>query len=144
MTQEQSRIWQYLQDNHVINIAVCCPHDHWAFTAFYAPDTENSHLIIFSGATTRHGIIMQQQPQITGTISDPHQQIAHLTGLQFTGIITLVAEEEQARAFTIYQQAFPFIKEMPKEAAWHLSFDHLKLTDNSLGFGTKIEWKEQP
>lgn len=134
-------IWLYILSNHVFSITAYSPDDVWSANLFYAADYLNDCVYVMTSTRTRHGEIMIKQPQVSGTICLPTENIAELKGIQFNGVAQLLSEAEYASAFETYQQRFPVAKKM-QETLWKISFKILKYTDNSRGFGTKLIWQQ--
>lgn len=53
-----THILDFIQTNHVVNIAAHTEQDFWAANCFYAFDQENVRLIILTAKKTRHAGLM--------------------------------------------------------------------------------------
>lgn len=134
----------YLEQQHVLSLAVCVNQQVWAASVFYALDRREGLLIFLTDPDTRHGMGAALQPLVAGTVSDQSLDIASLQGLQLTGIATAVEDADTCRKLrTIYDLRFPFA-EGRTSTLWRLRPDYLKLTDNRRGFGHKIDWSRRP
>lgn len=141
MENSESLIWQYIQANWVVSFTTQQDGKLWSANAFYVADFERKSLIILSGKETQHGQMLLQNPKVSGTISNQEKEIPQLKGLQFSGEMTILENEQSEHAFRLYCEQFPIAKQM-RETVWRLHFSELKYTDNSLGFGTKLYWKQ--
>lgn len=139
MKEIDSKIEQFIAENHVISIAVNDKNEIWSFNAFYVKNEQNNQLIILTSLDSIHGNILQKNPNVSGTISNQISDVKELKGLQFKG--TLIANKNAAHLYELYCTKFPIAKNL-KETVWILEFETLKYTDNSLGFGTKLYWEK--
>lgn len=140
---QKEAIWSYLLSNHVLSITAYSRNDAWSANLFYAGDPQQDCVYVMSSISTKHGALMKQQPVVSGTISGQEEDMTKLKGIQFLGIATVLPESDCDTALAIYQQRFPIAKHM-QETLWKITFTVLKYTDNSLGFGTKLFWQQQP
>lgn len=134
---EEIRI--YIEKNHVLSFTVSEDHEMWSANAFYACDLENNRILFLSNERTRHAKMMYRNSATAGTISDQNNDVKTLQGVQFSGDIYLLENEKMSDARKIYEAKYPFTQG-GTEPIWELRFTHLKLTDNSKGFGNKQEW----
>ena len=65
--------------------------------------------------------------------------VAKLQGIQFTGKFIESNEELEKRMYSLYYKKFPFARAKPAPV-WGLELATIKMTDNTLGFGTKLHW----
>ena len=89
---------------------------------------------------TRHGAEFRSNPSVAGTIALETKRVGRIRGIQFTGTVREPEGEELTRARKIYLKRFPYALAADLHL-WIISPDHIKLTDNRLGFGTKILWQ---
>lgn len=140
-SRQKEAIWSYVLSNHVLGITAFSPRDMWSANLFYAGDLEHDCVYVMSGIATRHGQLMQQQSQVSGTICAQIENVAELKGIQFQGLTSVLSGGDYDHAMAIYQKRFPIAEKM-KETLWKISFTIVKYTDNSLGFGTKLIWEK--
>lgn len=130
----------YLEQQHVLPLAVCVNQQVWAASVFYALDRRKGLLVFLTDPDTRHGMGAVRHPRVAGTVSDQSLDVASLQGLQLTGIATAVADAELCRELrAIYDRHFPFALGR-LSVLWQLQLEYLKLTDNRRGFGHKTSW----
>ena len=89
-----------------------------------------------SGENTRHSQMFLNNPFVSGTISDQTIKISEIVGLQFSGQVFLLNDEDEITARKLYELHFPIATQF-RESIWKICFTELKLTDNTAGFGTK-------
>lgn len=136
----QENIIKFLQRKHIVSLSVFSSQDMWSTICFYAFNPNNNSLLIRTSADTRHGIIMQQNPLITGTIIHDSATVAKLQGIQFVGTISELDGEAKKQGLNLYYECFPYAR-MIKSPLWQLQFNQIKFTDNTLGFGKKTVWQ---
>lgn len=141
-TQDTEHYLAYLQSRHVLTL--CCQHESelWAANCFYLFDAEHYQFWLMTEPDSRHGRLMTANPQVAGTISDQILSVSELRGIQFSGIISLASGKALQHGLSAYQNHFPIAR---KKVAplWVLRVDQLKMTDNRLGFGTKLYWQRE-
>jgi uncharacterized protein YhbP (UPF0306 family) len=129
-----------LQQHQVLSMSVSVDDMPWSASAFFTYDDECRRLILLSSLETRHGEILSINPRVAGTVAAQFENIDEIHGLQFYGIARLLNEpQESEHALRLYHQRFPQVIGM-YAPTWEIRLQRLKLTDNRLGFGTKIQW----
>lgn len=136
----QENIIKFLQRKHIVSLSVFSAQDCWSTICFYAFNPQNHSLLIRTSPDTRHGIILQQNPNVTGTIIHDSTTVAKLQGIQFVGQLNELQGEAKKAGLGLYYERFPYAR-MIKSALWQLDFKEIKFTDNTLGFGKKTLWK---
>jgi uncharacterized protein YhbP (UPF0306 family) len=136
------RIASLLRRHHLLSIATVSESGPWCASCFYAWDEANNTLVITTDPATRHGTEFRSNPSVAGTIALETKRIGRIRGIQFSGTITEPADEVLQRARTVYLRRFPFAA-LTDIHLWVISPNHIKLTDNRLGFGTKIIWNSE-
>ena len=139
--------------SHGINIPYCA-------TCYYAYLKEENQFIFTSGHETRHirDVVEGNNYRVAGAIALETKITGKIRGIQFTGILTDVnptqiggaegegndqGEDVDTRrgiARSRYLRRFPIARLMPGLHLWSLQPDFIKMTDNRLGFGTKLIW----
>ena len=64
-----------------------------------------------------------------------------IQGVQILGIVYPLNKEKLKISLRIYLERFPYAKDFPLKL-WGLKLNFIKMTDNSLGFGKKIVWRD--
>lgn len=140
MHQPPATIAAVLDSHQVLSLAVSLDDIPWAASAFFAYDPEQQRLLFLSSLETRHGELLALNPRVAGTITSQFTEIAQIHGLQFYGIARrLAAPHEAEDACALYYTRFPQARGFTAPV-WEIRLLQLKLTDNRLGFGTKIQW----
>ena len=137
---ELAHCLQYLERQHVLTLCTYSGDDCWAANCFYVVDTKNISFWIMTEPSTQHGQLMVASSRVVGTVSEQTESVAMLQGVQFQGRITLVQDDDYQRGLDMYQQRFPIARKKTAPL-WELRIDRLKMTDNQLGFGTKLQWQ---
>jgi uncharacterized protein YhbP (UPF0306 family) len=126
------RILRFLRRHHVLSLATTSRQGSWTAHCFYAFMPDRQSLVFTTGPDTRHGREMQQNPNVSAGIVLETKVIGMIRGIQLTGT--------EARA--AYFKRFPFALAM-KPDLWILQVNYVKMTDNRLGFGKKLEWERE-
>lgn len=114
----------------------------WSASCFYAADFSNMHLIFTSELHTRHAKECLENNKISGTIALETRITGKIRGIQFTGKVFLLEKQELDNAKTLYYKRFP-VARLFNQPFWKIELDMIKMTDNRLGFGTKLFWYRQ-
>lgn len=132
------RIVRFLRRHHVLVLATAARGVPYCADLFYAYDTERNELIFTSDDATRHGREMLLCPQVAASVVLETRVVGRVQGLQLCGR----AERADQRARTLYLRRFPYAALTPL-TLWRLRPHWMKYTDNTLGFGTKLIWKQE-
>jgi uncharacterized protein YhbP (UPF0306 family) len=98
--------------------------------------------IIMTETETRHGAMMLGHQRVSGTIAGQTRTVACIRGLQFRGTAHILDSAPTAER-TMYCRRFP-VARLSKAPIWRIDIDEGKMTDNTLGFGTKLVWTRPP
>ena len=134
------RIKTLLRRHHLLSIATVSERGPWCASCFYAWDEENNILVITTDPATRHGSEFLASPAVAGTIALETWRVGRIRGIQFTGVVKEPQGEELTHARKIYLRRFPYAA-LTDLHLWVIVPDHIKLTDNRLGFGKKETWR---
>ncbi len=126
----------------MLSIATVSEKGPWCASCFYAWDEENNTLVITTDPVTRHGAEFRSNPQIAGTIALETKRVGRIRGAQFTGTVSEPTGDELRRAKSIYLKRFPYAA-LTEIHLWVIQLNHIKLTDNRMGFGKKIIWSSE-
>ncbi|MDT8871165.1 pyridoxamine 5'-phosphate oxidase family protein [Komagataeibacter rhaeticus] len=85
MTAFTPRIDALLEEYHVMSLAVCAGHQHWAAPVFYVFDPLRMRLLFVTDPSTRHGLLLEQTGRAIATVSGQDRSIPFLRGLQMEG-----------------------------------------------------------
>lgn len=141
-TKTLASISDYLEQQHVVTIAGQDDTGPWAANSFYVWQRRDAAFLVLSDPKTRHGQIMAHSAIVCGTVSSQESRVSHLQGVQFVGTAKLLSAEEEKQARHDYYQRFPIARAKPL-AIWSVAVDSLKMTNNRLGFGHKLNWQRE-
>ncbi len=137
------RILKFIKRHHTATLATTdASGEAWCCNLFYAWLPEEGALVFTSSSETRHGRDMLAGHLAAASIVLETRVVAKVQGLQIQGFPSR-AESGDAlykAAHTAYLKRFPYAV-FAKGDLWILKLTRLKYTDNSLGFGTKLEWE---
>lgn len=136
------RIIEFLKANTALALATCKDNVPHCANCFYVYDEELNLLIFKSRPGTRHIHEALVNNNVAGTILPDKLEPTKIQGIQFSGYFSEPKDELLQLAKTSYYKRYPFAIAFPGNL-WIIELDNIKMTDNSLGFGTKIEWPER-
>lgn len=134
------RISRYIKAQKVATI--CCVDDDnkpYCFSCYYAFDENKMQLYFKSAESTHHMQMLKVRPFLSGSILPDKLNPLALQGIQFSG--TLIDRVECAAAKSVYLQRYPFALAM-SGTVYTVELQWLKMTDNTLAFGTKLIWEK--
>lgn len=134
-----SEIRRYLKKNHVFTLCTTANSELWCASCFYVADTDAMLLYFLTEPHTQHGTMMQQNPQVAGTVSAQTVTVAKIRGIQFRGEVIALSDEAAKQARAQYCRRFP-VAVAAKTPVWGLRLDEIKMVNNTLGFGKKLHW----
>ncbi len=136
------RIRKFIAQNQTLTLATCQDGAPYCCSLFYAFDESEGLMYFMSSRDSRHAREMLLNSHISGTILNGEQSVLRLQGIQFSGEAYPVEKEMQTQARKIYLQKYPVARLHPSEL-WYIRVDWIKMTDNTLGFGTKLIWDRE-
>jgi uncharacterized protein YhbP (UPF0306 family) len=148
----------YLAAHNTMTVASSSGDIPWAAAVFYVADA-NLDLYFKSAPDTRHMMQVDDNPLVAATIQDDGQAWESIRGLQLLGTCTWVEDTAIRRIDRLYEERCPFLAELDQDSAnenerilaerlrrtpyVQLRPQFIRLIDNSLGFGHKIEIQPQ-
>lgn len=133
------RIIKFIKRHHVLTLATVNSEGMpYVANCFYAYDKRRNLLIFTSDETTRHGGEMSANSNVAVSIVLETRVVGRVEGVQITGI----AERGDNEAKLCYIKRFPYAAVAPL-TLWMVRPTMMKLTDNTLGFGTKLIWRSE-
>jgi uncharacterized protein len=142
----EARITRFLKRHHVLTLSSVSDQGSWTAHCFYAFMQDQQSLVFTTDSGTRHGSEMLKNPNVSAGIMLETRVIGKIRGIQLTGRaipLAITAQTESIREVrTAYLKRFPYALAM-KLDLWVLTIDYVKMTDNRLGFGKKLEWKRE-
>jgi uncharacterized protein len=137
------RIIRLLKRHHIFTLATSCHDKPWCATCFFVYDEKNNQLLFTTEKDTRHGIEGMANSSVAGAIALETRVIGKIQGIQFSGDLVELTDEDYKASMKLYLKRFPyaapFINSTP---LWKIEPTYLKMTDNLLGFGKKIIWEK--
>lgn len=133
------RFAKFIAKHHVLTLAtVNSEGKPYVANCFYAYDKRRNRFVFTSDLTTRHGQEMAENRRVALSIVLETRVVGRVQGLQVEGI----AEQGDEEAKRTYIKRFPYAAVAPL-TLWMVEPTMLKLTDNTLGFGTKLIWQSE-
>lgn len=136
------RIRKFIAQNQTLTLATSQAEIPYCCSLFYAFEESEGLLFFMSSRESRHGKEMNLNSHISGTILNGEQSVLRLQGIQFSGEAFFLPKEMESKARKTYLQKFPIARLNPSEL-WYIRLDWIKMTDNTLGFGTKLIWERE-
>lgn len=134
------RIIDFLSNNHLLSLATSKENIPHACNCYYVYDQTQQVLIFSSDPKTTHANHFLDNPNVSASISKDNIDYKKIQGIQLTGVVHSI-QKDLDRYTEVYSNKFPFAKNMPL-SLWFLEIISVKMTDNNLGFGNKINWKK--
>lgn len=130
------KIIAFLTKHHLLTLATAHENIPYCASCFYAfLDTTSSFIIATDALKTRHGKEALSNTHVAGTVALETKIVGKIQGVQFTGIFKEASELEKK----VYFKRFPYALAM-QPSLWSIEITYLKFTDNTLGFGKKLEF----
>ncbi len=131
----ERKIIKFIERHHVMTLATSGEQGLYCANAFFAFDPDTQALIFATDPSTRHGAEMIQNPNVAASIVLETKVVGRIQGAQITGVVREATPQDK----TLYVKRFPYTMTL-ELTLWRLEINHLKLTDNTLGFGKKLIW----
>lgn len=125
----------FLKKHHLLTLATAHENTPYCASCFYTFDEAAMCFVIATDDKTRHGREALQNSCVAGTVALETKIIGKIQGVQFTGIFREVHQKE----IKSYFKRFPYALAM-NPTLWSIDIHYLKFTDNTLGFGKKLEF----
>lgn len=122
--------------------SICCTDSEgnpYCFSCFYAFKREEGILCYKTSAASKHELLIAENPSVAGTILPDKLNKLQIKGIQFEGVVLPSGHTLADDASRFFHKQFPIALAMPGEIRV-IRINHIKMTDNSLGFGKKITW----
>jgi len=132
----------FLHSRHVMTLSTCNENQPWCCQCFYVYIDSLCGLAFTSDTSTRHIAEAMQHPYVAGSIALESKVVGKLQGIQLEGKLIEANGELLSEIKTAYMKRFPFALLMDTKL-WFLELTTMKMTDNLLGFGTKLYWQRE-
>ena len=142
MALPEQRIIDFIGEHHILTLAISKNNLPYCATCFYAYLKEANLFVITSDHGTRHirDVIEGNNYTVAGTIALETKIVGKIRGIQFTGTLHNPTGDELKMMKSAYLKRFPIARLMPELNLWCIDPEYIKMTDNRLGFGTKLVW----
>ena len=137
----EGKIFSFLEANTCFTLATCEENIPYCSNCFYAYDKEKKYLCFKSDSKTMHVQQGLKNMFVAGSVTPDVPVKGKIKGIQFSGVFFQPSGEELKRTKKIYYAKFPFALVIPGNL-WAIEITYIKMTDNTLGFGKKSEWKK--
>ena len=142
MNNPDSRILRFIRKHHVLTLATCVNNKPWCSNMFYVYIPDENVFLFTSEDSTKHVADFRNNSLVAASVVLETKIIGRIQGLQMQGRITKPEGEIEARLRSLYRKRFPY-SAMMDLSLWVLEPDHMKMTNNAFGFGTKVYWDRQ-
>lgn len=129
------KIVNFINKHHLLTFATSCDNTPYCASCFFVFDKEAPCFIIATDEKTRHGREALLNPTVAGTIALETNMVGKIQGIQFSGIFRVATVGEKMTYF----KRFPYALAM-NPSLWSIDIGYIKFTDNTLGFGKKLEF----
>ena len=136
------KIIKFIKEHHVLTLSTAVNNKPYSCNCFYAYDETDNVLICTSNDETKHIKDVMQNNYISGSIVLETMTVGKIQGLQFNGYMYKAENDELKKYKKIYLKRFPFAV-LKNTSLWFIKLSFCKYTDNRLGFGKKIIWKNE-
>ncbi|MCK9218864.1 MAG: hypothetical protein M0P47_02295 [Bacteroidales bacterium] len=143
MSKPAEPIVDFIEEHHVLTLAISRDNIPYCATCFYAYLREENRFIITSDHDTRHIRDCKESGnyRIAGSIALETKMVGKIQGIQFTGMLHELSGDDLNKARKTYLNKFPIARMTPRLNLWELIPEFIKMTDNRFGFGKKLIWK---
>ena len=136
------KILKFIGEHHILTIATSKNNMPYCATCFYVFLQEKNMFVFTSEKNTKHINDIEEQKYVAGAIALETKIIGKIRGIQFTGLIKELRNEDLKTAKRAYLKKFPFAV-INGPPLWGVELEYVKMTDNRLGFGKKIIWNKK-
>jgi hypothetical protein len=133
------RVVAFLKKNTNLTLATCINNKPYCAHCFYAFDEEKNLLVFKSSKETNHIREARENRNVAGSVAPDKLDVTKIQGIQFKGNFIEPGNEIVEHLKKIYYTKYPFSRAFPGDM-WAIELTYIKMTDNTLGFGKKIEW----
>lgn len=140
MNLPEKRIVDFIHEHHVLTLATVVDNSPWCANCFYVYLKEENCFVFTSDDTTKHVKDVNENKQVAGSVVLETNTVGKIRGIQFTGTMVKPGNDFDKKAKKAYLRKFPYAVLM-KTSLWVLYPNHIKMTDNRLGFGKKLIWQ---
>ncbi|MEA1920827.1 MAG: pyridoxamine 5'-phosphate oxidase family protein [Campylobacterota bacterium] len=126
----------FIAQHHILTLATCKDNTPQCATLFFVYDPDEIAFVVASDTKTEHIQNVLTNALVAGTIALETKSVGKIQGIQFQAEMRI---SENSIDKTRYFKAYPYALAM-NPTLWKIQLVRMKLTDNRLGFGTKLIW----
>ena len=138
MKDDLEKIATFLYKHHVLSLATTDENQLSVCSLFYVYSPQENTFIVASSDDTLHIKNIKHNNKIAGNIVLETKTIEKIQGVQFRGVFEELTDSSLA---SLYFKKFKYAQIM-KPNLWTIKVSYFKMTDNTLGFGKKLIWKD--
>ena len=142
MSNPEKRIVEFIKEHHVLTLATCLENYAWCANCFYIYLEHENCFVFTSDDKTKHVQNVLANANVAGSVVLETNTVGKIQGIQFNGVMEKPEKSLASIAKKAYLKRFPFAVLM-KTSLWTVKLNHIKMTDNRLGFGKKLIWKKE-
>lgn len=139
MLKNLERIIDFLKQHHLLTLATTVDDTPQVSNLFYAFDETQQLFIVASDLKTKHIQNILKNSLVACSVALETDEVGKIQGVQCRA--RMYACDDVALK-KLYFKAFPYAKVMSPQL-WCIVLEHIKLTDNRLGFGKKLIWERE-
>lgn len=137
----QTAVAEFITSQQVFTLVTCGSDGPWCAPCYYAFDADGMRLVFMSQSGTRHIRELLAHDSVAGSILPDRSTVGKIRGIQFTGkAVPCDSQTDGKMLRDLYMKRFPFARAMKGEC-FAVVLHTVKMTDNTLGFGTKLNWE---
>jgi uncharacterized protein YhbP (UPF0306 family) len=142
MTTPDPRMVEFIQEHHILTLAVSNNGVPWCATCFYVYLPAENRFVFTSDDETRHIRDVEESGHwlVAGAIALETRIVGKIRGIQFLGNLAALRGDAATPYRKAYLKRFPIARLAPRLSLWSLDPTLIKMTDNRLGFGKKLHW----
>jgi uncharacterized protein len=143
MSDIDEKILNFIDEHHVLTLAVSNEDIPWCATCFYVYLPDRNWFVFTSDEETRHvrDVLDSGNYYVAGAIALETKMVGKIRGIQFSGLMFRPEGEDLKKARRSYLRKFPLAR-LAELELWVVKPAHIKMTDNRLGFGKKLIWDQ--
>lgn len=130
------KIATFINKHHLLTLATSFDNQPYCASCFFVFDKKVPCFVIATDEKTRHGKEALLNPRVAGTIALETNVVGKIQGIQFSGTFRVASMGEKMTYF----KRFPYALAM-NPSIWSIDIETIKFTDNTLGFGKKLEYE---
>lgn len=142
MNSIDKKIVEFINKHHVLILATSNNNQPYCCNCFYTYLEDENVLIFTSDNETKHIQDVKEQNYVGGSIVLETNIIGKIQGIQFNGTISEPKNDLLKKAKKKFLKRFPYAALMDT-TLWVVKLNFIKMTDNRLGFGKKLIWKDE-